>query len=72
MNQDDPAITRRYGSMLTLCAAVAGLLYAIALLRKSYWAVAVPVTAMVAAGLGAAIVLGRVLATTPDEPADPL
>ena len=72
MNQDDPAITRRYGSMLTICAAAAGLLYAIALLRKSYWAIALPVTVIVAGGLGAAVVLGRLLATTPDEPADPL
>jgi hypothetical protein len=72
MNQDDPAITRRYGTMLTICAAVAGLLYTAALLRRSYWAIALPVTAIVAAGLGAAVVLGRLLMTTPDEPADPL
>lgn len=70
MNDNDPALARRYGAILMLVAAVAGLLYALALLRRSYAALAVPVTAIVGAALTLAIVLGRLLMTTPDEPHD--
>jgi hypothetical protein len=71
LNAGDPALARRYGSMVAIVAGVAGALYAVALVRRSYWAVAVPVTVVVAALSGAGIVLGRVLMTTPDEPPDP-
>ncbi|MGH2632388.1 MAG: hypothetical protein ACRDG3_03165 [Tepidiformaceae bacterium] len=70
MNENDPAIARRYGKMLLAGSAVAAVLYVLALTRRSYLAMAVPMTAMVALGLGAVGTLGRLLMTTPDEPQD--
>lgn len=68
MNENDPAIARGYGKMLLAASAVAGLLYCIALARRSYLAVAVPMTFIVAVALAATGTLGRLLMTTPDEP----
>jgi hypothetical protein len=70
-NENDPALARRYGSLITVFAAVAGVIYAIGLARKTYWVIVAPVTLVFAAGVAGAIVLGRVLATTPDEAPDP-
>ena len=70
MNDSDPALARCYGVVLMVVAAIAGLLYALALLRRSYAALAVPVTTGVGAVLTLVIVLGRLLMTTPDEPHD--
>lgn len=67
MNQNDPALARRYGSLITLMAFAGGLLYLLALLRKSYWALAVPMTAIVLSLVTLAALLGRLLITTPDE-----
>ena len=70
MNENDPAIARGYGKMLLAGSAIAGLLFCIALVRRSYLAVAVPMTVVMAVGLTAVGVLGRLLMTTPDEPLD--
>lgn len=70
MNDNDPALARRYGAILMVVATIAGLLYALALMRRSYAALAVPVTAGVGVVLTLAMVLGRLLLTTPDEPHD--
>lgn len=67
----DPGVARRYGQLLMAGAAISGALYFAALLRRSYWAIAVPVSVIVGGLAGAALVLGRLLATTPDEPPDP-
>ncbi len=48
-------------------AFAGGLLYLLALLRKSYWALAVPMTAIVLSLVTLAALLGRLLITTPDE-----
>jgi hypothetical protein len=70
-NENDPALARRYGSLLTVVAAILGIVYAVGLARRSYWMLVAPVTLVVAATLAAAIALGRLLATTPDEAPDP-
>ncbi|HXU22398.1 MAG TPA: hypothetical protein VN697_00055 [Tepidiformaceae bacterium] len=70
MNANDPAIARNYGKMLLAGSSIAGLLYCIALARRSYLAVAVPMTAIVVVSLAALGTLGRLLMTTPDEPQD--
>ncbi len=70
MNDNDPALARRYGAFLMVGAVIAGLLYTVALMRRSYAALAVPVTAGVGVVLTLAMVLGRLLLTTPDEPRD--
>ena len=70
-NQNDPALGRRYGSLLAAGAALAGAVFAVGLARRSYWAVALPVTVAVSTMVAGAIAVGRLLATTPDEPADP-
>jgi hypothetical protein len=67
VNDNDPALARRYGSLVTALAVVAGGCYTIALLRKSYWAVAVPVTLAVALSVAASVFVGRLLMTTPDS-----
>lgn len=71
LTDDDPAIVRRYGRMMMLGAGLASALYIIGLARRSYLALALPVTIVVGGGLAAAAMLGRVLSTTPDEPPDP-
>lgn len=70
MNENDPAIARNYGKMLLAASAVAGVLYFIALARRSYLAVAVPMTVITVVGLAAVGTLGRLLMTTPDESQD--
>lgn len=67
----DPDIARRYGRLLMVGAGISGALYAFALLRRSYWAIALPVSMVAGAAVGGALVLGRLLATTPDEQPDP-
>ena len=70
-NANDPALVRRYGSLVSVAAVAIGLLYLIALLRRSYWAVAAPMTVLVLGSVAGAVALGRVLMTTPDEEPDP-
>jgi hypothetical protein len=65
---DPVPLARRYGSLLTVAAASFGIVYAIGLLRRSYWTLALPVGAVTLAGVGATLWIGRLLMTTPDEP----
>ncbi|MEO9254524.1 MAG: hypothetical protein ABI305_03220 [Tepidiformaceae bacterium] len=67
MNENDAAIARRYGSLITVAAVVAGGCYSVALVRKSYWAIAVPVTLAVGLAVAVGVALGRLLMTTPDN-----
>jgi len=67
---DPVPLARRYGSLLTAAAAAFGLVYTIGLVRRSYWTLALPVGAVTLAGVGAALWIGRLLMTTPDEPGD--
>ncbi len=70
--------TRAQGGLI--CAVVLGLgaLFAVGLLRESYWALAIPVAAIVAFALGRAFWVGWTIATirvepeaAEPEPADP-
>ena len=67
---DSVPLARRYGSLLTAAAAAFGVVYAIGLLRRSYWTLALPVGAVTLVGVGAALWIGRLLMTTPDESED--
>lgn len=71
LTDDDPAIARRYGRFMMAGAGVAALFYVLGVVRRSYLALALPVSLLVGAGLAAAAVLGQILSTTPDEPPDP-
>lgn len=71
MNELDTRLARRYGSLIAASSAVAALLFLFALVRRSYWAVAVPVAFATLVGLTVTTILGRLLMTTPFEPPDP-
>lgn len=60
--------TRIQGTLICVAVAVAGLLFAIGVLRESYWALAVPVAALVAFVLGLAFWVGWTIATIRVEP----
>ena len=68
MDEEAVALTRRYGMIISLAAAFAGFIYAVGVLRKSYWALALPVTAATGGMLYVALWIGRALMTTPSEP----
>ncbi|MGH2608249.1 MAG: hypothetical protein ACRDHF_04100 [Tepidiformaceae bacterium] len=70
MDEDSVALTRRYGAMICAASAVMGLIYGVGLLRRSYWALALPVTAATVGALGVSLWIGRALMTTPSEPTD--
>jgi urea transporter len=70
MDEQSLELTRRYGTIMCAVSAVAGLLFVVGLLRRSYWAVALPVGFVTLGGLGAALAIGRLLMTTPDEPTE--
>jgi hypothetical protein len=55
---------------MSAVSVVLGLIYGVGLLRRSYWALALPVTAATVGALGASLWIGRTLMTTPDEPAE--
>ncbi|MEX2079975.1 MAG: hypothetical protein WEC33_00020 [Dehalococcoidia bacterium] len=65
------ALARRYGQLLTAAAGIFAVVYTVGLLRKNYWALALPLTMIVAAALALVFTLGRLLATTPDPAPDP-
>ena len=71
MNERDPEIARRYGQMLMAGAAAGSVLYLLGLARRNYWVAALPGAVLAVAGFGVMGVLGRLLATTPDEPPSP-
>lgn len=60
--------TRIQGALICVAAAAAGLLFAIGILRESYWALAIPVAAGVAFVLGLAFWVGWTIATIRVEP----
>ena len=68
MDEEAVAQTRRYGMIISVAAAFLGLVYGVGVLRKSYWALALPVTAATAGSLYIALWIGRALMTTPSEP----
>lgn len=70
MDDQSIALTRRYGAIISAISVVVGLVYLAGLLRKSYWALALPVTAATMAALCISLWVGRALMTTPDEPTD--
>lgn len=70
MEEQSVALARRYGAIISAASVVMGLIYGIGLLRRSYWALALPVTAATVGALGVALWIGRALMTTPDEPSD--
>ncbi len=63
-------LVRRYGVALLLLGSALSLVEAVALWRRSYWAVAGPVAAAAGAVVGLLLWLGAVLATTPMPPED--
>jgi hypothetical protein len=70
MDEQSVALARRYGAIMSAVSVVLGLIYGVGLLRRSYWALALPVTAATVGALGASLWIGRTLMTTPDEPAE--
>jgi hypothetical protein len=67
MEEQSAALARKYGAIITGVSVVVGLIYAVGLVRRSYWALALPVTAVTFGALGASLLIGRTLMTTPDE-----
>lgn len=65
------ALARRYGSILATFGALVVGLQLFGLLRRSYWAVALPVAAITLSGGAALLWLGRLLMTTPYESEEP-
>ena len=67
---DEAAVeqTRRYGMIISVGAVVFGAIYTIGVLKKSYWMLAIPVTAATMGALYIALWIGRALMTTEAEP----
>ena len=70
MDEQSIALTRRYGAIISAVSVVVGLIYMVGLLRRSYWALALPVTAATVGALYISLWIGRALMTTPSEPTD--
>ncbi len=62
------AQTRKYGQIISMLAVVTGLVYVVGVLRRSYFMLALPVTAATFGALYIALWIGRALMTTPAEP----
>jgi hypothetical protein len=60
--------SQTYGLIICGASAVAALVFLIGVLRKSYWALALPVMAGSLGALYVAFWIGRALVTTPLEP----
>jgi hypothetical protein len=60
--------SQTYGLIICGASAVAALVFLIGVLRKSYWALALPVMAGFMGALYVAFWIGRALVTTPLEP----
>jgi len=60
--------SRTYGLLICGASVGAAFVFLIGVLRKSYWAVAMPVTAGFLGALYVAFWIGRALLTTPVEP----
>ncbi|HEX6031998.1 MAG TPA: hypothetical protein VFY90_11255 [Tepidiformaceae bacterium] len=70
MDEQAVALTRRYGAIISAVSVVVGLIYVVGLLRRSYWALALPVTAATMGALYISLWIGRALMTTPSEPTE--
>lgn len=70
MDETAIAETRRYGLIICIASAALGLIYALGLLRKSYWALALPLTAATVGALSVSLWIGRALLETTFEPLD--
>ncbi|MGH7752126.1 MAG: hypothetical protein ACREN5_04865 [Gemmatimonadales bacterium] len=70
MDEESVALTRRYGTVISAVSVMMGLLYLLGLARRSYWALALPVSIATIGALGASLLIGRTLMTTPDERGD--
>ncbi len=57
-----------YGLAICATSAIAGLVFLLGVLRKSYWALAMPVMIGFGGALYVAFWIGRALITTPLEP----
>lgn len=57
-----------YGIAICAVSAIAGIVFLIGVLRKSYWALAMPVIVGFLGALYVAFWIGRALVTTPLEP----
>ena len=66
--------SRAQGGLLCIGAVVLGALFLAGLLRQSYWAIALPVAALVLSALGLAFWVGWTIATVrvEPEPAEPV
>lgn len=60
--------TRMFGALICALSAAGGLALVIGVLRKSYWALAAPVTLGTLGALYVIFWIGRALLTTPTEP----
>lgn len=63
------AQTRRSGALISLVAVLFGAVFAVGVLRRSYWALAIPVSIGTGSALYVVLWIGRALMTTPAEPA---
>jgi hypothetical protein len=70
MDEQSVALTRRYGAIISAVSVIVGLVYLVGLLRRSYWALALPVTAATVGALYISLWIGRALMTTPSEQTD--
>ncbi len=68
MDETAVAQTRKYGQIISVLAVIAGLVYVVGVLRRSYFILALPVTAATFGALYIALWIGRALMTTPAEP----
>jgi len=66
---DEAAIaeTRRYGFAISAIALLLGAVYTVGVLRRSYWALALPVTAGTAGALYITLWIGRALIATAND-----
>ena len=62
------ADSRAQGGLICVAVVVVGALFAVGLLRESYWALALPVAVLTFFGLGLAFWVGWTIATIQVEP----
>ncbi|GAB4322295.1 MAG: hypothetical protein Kow0010_03000 [Dehalococcoidia bacterium] len=70
MDQAAITQTRVYGAIISLFAVIGGVVYAVGVLKRSYWALALPVTAATLGALYITLWIGRALIATPTNATD--
>ena len=65
-----PDSTRIQGALICVGVVIAGLLFTVGLFSANYWALAIPVAALVFFGLGLTFWVGFTIATIRVEPED--